>query len=225
MIPSMANATVGQTPVDERADLIAIARSYLGDRASRVTPTRSARPNYPTTTSQRTAFSTTVDRLGGVRRGLNDLHGGYAGIVVIIPIMVTTLLLSTPTGAAAAPAAATKSTDQGTRDPASIPFSSHEYSSPVARLSAEGPLFEGLAEGDRRGWLGGHGYQAAGVVVRQRDSPGTRLSPRPRGPGAQYVSPGQCSAVATRATPTGQVMPFGPWLQYPPGFLSRYCWW
>ena len=65
------------------------------------------------------------------------LRRAPAGIIVIIPIMDTTLLLSTPTGAAAAPTAATKSTDQGTRDPASIPFSSDEYSSPVARLSAE----------------------------------------------------------------------------------------
>jgi len=32
---------------------------------------------------------------------------------------------------------------------------------------------------------------------------------------------------SVRATPTGQVMPFGPWLQYPYGFFTsdRYCWW
>lgn len=26
------------------------------------------------------------------------------------------------------------------------------------------------------------------------------------------------------STPVGQLTPFGPWLQYPPGFLCRYCW-
>ncbi|GIM63533.1 hypothetical protein Aau02nite_04620 [Amorphoplanes auranticolor] len=39
-----------------------------------------------------------------------------------------------------------------------------------------------------------------------------------------YESIGQASLLAT---PIGQVIPFGPWLQYPFGFLSleRYCWW
>ncbi len=38
---------------------------------------------------------------------------------------------------------------------------------------------------------------------------------------------GQVGGQAVRATPTGQLSPFGPWLQYPFGFFvgARYCWW
>ena len=52
------------------------------------------------------------------------------------------------------------------------------------------------------------------------------LHPRRSDQGRARQAGGSTSVCAGRlATPTGQVSPLGPWLQYPPGFLCRYCWW
>ena len=62
---------------------------------------------------------------------------------------------------------------------------------------------------------------------RRRGGLTGRPAPRPlrRGQpsGGRHVDLG--GPWSCRTSPTGQVIPLGPWLQYPSGFLCRYCWW
>ncbi len=62
-------------------------------------------------------------------------------------------------------------------------------------------------------------------VPRPADLRGRGISANPTDGGTGQAG-GSTSVWAGRfATPTGQVSPLGPWLQYPLGFLCRYCWW
>ena len=60
-------------------------------------------------------------------------------------------------------------------------------------------------------WHCGHGS-----LLHRQDGPGTALTRR-----------GFRHALTPTPTPTpiGQLTPLKPWLQYPPGFFARYCWW
>lgn len=60
-------------------------------------------------------------------------------------------------------------------------------------------------------------YYSYGIEVR-----GDLESPDPNGYFRRLPRPAQIMLYPN--TPVGQLTPFGPWLQYPPGLLCRYCW-
>ena len=65
------------------------------------------------------------------------------------------------------------------------------------------------------------------AVQTRRETGQRREAPTSTGWGLFRSWKGQCALEGVRAMPTGHVIPLGPWVQYPFGFLAsdRYCWW